>query len=532
MTGTSLDPAAQSGEEHVRTAVLATTAQVGGLALSIVQYGLAARFFGARHQMDGFLAAWIIPTTMVSVAFALQNMLVPYFAQERADAGTDAAWRLASESLGLTIVAFGLASVGGAGLAHFAIGFVTAGSGPETTRIAQELLPLGFVFGYLFLIANVLTGLATAVGRFLVTAVLANVASTAPVLFLWLGARRLGIACLPLGLVAGAVAQVVVLACLLYRMGLRIRLPKRQGWARVGRLASDSFAFGLAQIPLQAMPLAERHFAAAAGEGAMSHLFYASKFFTAGWQLLGMTLSVLGLSILSAYLARKEMARFHQLFSLLLRVASYLSAAYWVGLTIAGRSVIEAVFEHGRFSRADTVVVARVVVWYLIGLFGVLVGSTVTAALVARRRVYVLPVANLFGFVCYLACVLWGGAVEADPVQRLAMAYGIGLNATLIPIVAHAIRQKLVEGRVFIDAALRTALFIPALAIPFWFVQRWVEHENLGGLAAVSILAMACGCLAAVALAAVDREVFGRLLAASRLRRRRPTLPGVMGSAS
>ncbi len=512
MKHADLDPATRSGRTHVRTGIVVAAVQVIGLVLAIVQEMFAADLFGARREMDGYLAAWILPMTLGNVVGgAIQNSLIPHFAKARSERGADGAWALAGEAVGATLLVFGALAATGLVASPLVLGFTTTGASGDAVAIARSLYPLGFVYGALGVTTGILTGLSAATGRFVWPSLLANLTSGLPILFLWLGGKSLGVTALAMGLVAGTLLQAGILYGMLHAIGFRVRLPRAGAWGRLKAVASDGVAVALSTVPLGLLPVLERHFASLAGEGAASRLFYTSKFTSTGNQFLGAAMSVMGVPLLSAYVARYEAARFRQAFSLLLRISCYLAAGGIVGLVVCAQPLVQVLFERGRFTRGDTLAVATLLRWYSFALLYAIVFPVFNAAILSRRRAWLLPAVNLTGLAAYLGLVFFGGRLIPNPVLALAVAWGLSYNVILVAVALDLVIERITDAASVLSALARTALFVPAAGLPLWLVRRLVELDGMAPVAAVGVLSFAGLVASTLAVAAIDREVFLRV---------------------
>ncbi len=513
-----LDPGARGGGAHIRSGILLSAIQILGFLLTIGQEIFIAHLFGARQQMDGYLAAWVVPTMLATiVASALQNAVIPHFAQRRAGPGLQSAWELASEALGGSIVLFLAISVLCLGAARWVIAFTTAGASSGSVSTALSVYPIGVAFAFVSLLSGLLGGLCAAVGRFVIPSLLSNVATLLPVLFLWLGGKSLGILALPFGLLASAGLQALILAYLLGSLGLRLRFPRRATLTELRPLASDSAAVAMSLVPLALMGIGERHVAAAGGEGAASHLFYAAKLVSAATSLLSTAMGVMGVPLLSAYLARGERERFRRAFSLLFRLGCYLATAAIVGLEICGHPLVEALFQRGIFSSRDSDIVSDLLSWYAVGLLYAVVFPVLNGVIMSLRRSWALPFINGAGLLAYWVLALWAPS-RPDVAFGLAQAYGLAYTVILATATVYLAAKSLVDRTAVFKALGRSVLLVPMIAGPLWIVHRELARDEVPALPMTIALAGAGAFTAATAVALVDREVLARILAAVGLR--------------
>ncbi len=505
-----MDPAQQGSHVHLRTGLLLTAIQLFGLVLVVIQEVFAAKLFGAHREMDGYLEAWIVPVTVATVlGSGLQNALIPHFARVRHNRGADEAWALAGETLGISLLLFTGCAIAGIVASPIVLPLVAAS--PATRTIAGQIYPIGFVFAGASLITSMLAGVCIACGRFVLPSILSNLSSLSPVLFLWVTGHLLGIFSLPIGLLVGALLQIIVLAATLLRLGLRLRLPQSGAWRAVKAVLRDAVAISLAAIPMGAIPVFERHLASSLGDGAVSHLFYASKLLSATTRFLSTGLAIMGLPLLSAYLARGEQDRFENVFSLLFRFATYLAVISILGLAFGGQDLIELLFERGRFGHPDTLAVATLLTWYGFVLIYSLLFPVVNAVVLTKGMAWILPVCNLIGCVIYLGVATPAAHSSNHPLVGLAVSYGLGFDIILLAVMVALLRRKLISAAPLLQAIRRALVLALAVGVPLAGLTRALHRFKAGPLLSVSILATAGPLLAVLVTFLVDREIAERL---------------------
>jgi putative peptidoglycan lipid II flippase len=511
-----IDPGAHDGRKHIRTGLVLSFIQVLGLLLSVGQDAIAAKLFGARVEMDTYLEAWIVPVAIASIVSpGLQSALIPHFALTLAQKGAESAWEMAAEALLVALGFFAALALLGLVGSRQILGFVAAGARPETARLLLQIYAIGYGYAILSLLVALLSGLCNATGRFVFPAVLSNLSALVPVAGLLTLGRRLGVTSLPLSLVLGALIQTVILAWIIGHLGLRVPKIRRGVFRRLRPLLQVAVTVSVATVPLAMIAVAERHFGSELAEGSVAQLTYATKLVAAGFRVFAAGLGVMGLPLLSAYLARGERERFQRAFSFLFRLGCYTAVVGAVGLTLAGQPLVHVLFERGRFTHADTALVAaclRRSAWCL--FYGV-VFPTLNAALLSGRRAWILPVANAAGLCVYLA-VAFGTLVPGGNPLGLGLAYAVGYNAILIPAYALLWREGLIGGRPLSMALWRCLLLGPLVYFPVWLCLRGLSLVASPAFPSLLVTAMVGGCLSLLGIAVLDGEMRDRVLAALR----------------
>jgi putative peptidoglycan lipid II flippase len=510
-----IDPGDRSGHAHLKTGVLFSLIQVAGLVFVAGQDVIAARLFGARSEMDGYLAAWVVPTTLATILGAgIQNALGPHFAQKRSREGPGAAWDLASESIAVVLLLFAAIAVVGILAEPLVLRLIASNAPAATLAISRKIYPVGFLFAGTTLAIAVLGGLCASVGRFLLPAVLSNLSGASPTFFLWVLGKRVGIFALPMGMLAGTILQAAILLYALHALGLRLHLPRRGVVRRLLPLAKDGVAVVLASAPLAGIVISERAFALHLGEGAASHLAYSAKLVSAAVRGLASGVSAMGLPLLSAFVARGEEKRFQVAIGFLWRLSLYAAVASFVGLAIAGEPLTRLLFQRGKFEASDTIVVAQVLVWYSASLVYWLAYPPINATILAFGRARSLPAINIAGLAAYLLVAWIGTRILGFGVVGLGAAYAFSVDLVLLLSVGYLVSVGILKPRVLLQGMGRALLIVPLIAVPEGLCRWGLATWGVPLVPSVLIL-FAVGALSTVcAVSVADPEVRRRVLSA------------------
>jgi putative peptidoglycan lipid II flippase len=106
------------------------------------------------------------------------------------------------------------------------------------------------------------------------------------------------------------------------------------------------------------------------GTGAVSALGYAFRLMYMPIGLFGVSIATAVVPTLSRHAARHDSAGMRETISNGLRLMLMLNVPATVGLIVLGRPIVALIFEHGRFSAADTAATAAALAFYAPGLIG------------------------------------------------------------------------------------------------------------------------------------------------------------------
>ena len=388
-------------------AVLARRASVVSIAvlasrvLGVVREQIFAVFFGAGRELDAFITAFRIPNLLrdLFAEGALSAAFVSTFTQYLERGGEAAAWRLASLVINTLLIVVGTITLIGMWIAPgvvlaIAPGFAAipgkVGLTVGLTRIMFPFLPLvalaavamGIlntrnVFGVpasaaaFFNVGSIVGGLGAAywlapdyVRGILGAVATHHAAPTDPAL----AARA--IAGMAIGTLIGGLLQFVVQVPSLGRVGFRYRPVLHlsdPGLRQVMRLMAPA-TIGAAAV--QVNVFINNNFASYLGNGPVSWLNVAFRFMQLPIGLFGVALGTVTLPLVSRHVARGDRAALRRTLAESLELVGLLCLPAAAGLALFAVPVIGLIYEHGRFTPADTTAAAQALAAYTAGLAG------------------------------------------------------------------------------------------------------------------------------------------------------------------
>ena len=396
-------PPADAGGRAVlaRRASVVSIAVLASRVLGVVREQIFAVFFGAGRELDAFITAFRIPNLLrdLFAEGALSAAFVSTFTQYLERGGEAAAWRLASLVINALLIVVGTVTLIGIWIAPgvvlaIAPGFAAipgkVGLTVGLTRIMFPFLPLvalaavamGIlntrnVFGVpasaaaFFNVGSIVGGLGAAywLAPAYVRGILGAVAThhaapTDPAL----AARA--ITGMAIGTLIGGLLQFVVQVPSLGRVGFRYRPvlhPSDPGLRQVMRLMAPA-TIGAAAV--QVNVFINNNFASYLGNGPVSWLNVAFRFMQLPIGLFGVALGTVTLPLVSRHVARGDRAALRRTLAESLELVGLLCLPAAAGLALFAVPVIGLIYEHGRFTPADTTAAAQALAAYTAGLAG------------------------------------------------------------------------------------------------------------------------------------------------------------------
>lgn len=386
---------------------LARRAGVVGLAvlssrvLGLVREQVFAVAFGAGRVLDAYVTAFRIPNLFrdLFAEGALSAAFVSTFTQTLEREGPARAWRLASLVVNALAVVVGALCLLGILVAPtlttaIAPGFAaSAGKLELTVRLTRIMFP----FLLLVALAAVAMGILNTRQRFGLPAAASAFFNLGSVLgglgcAAWLAPGYLGgvlggltggpappddaelaaraITGMAIGTVLGGLLQLGVQLPALRAVGFRWRpvlAIRDPGLHQVLRLMGPA-TLGAAAV--QVNVFVNNNFASYLGDGAVSWLNVAFRFMQLPIGLFGVAIGTVTLPLVSRHAAHGDRGAMRAALGQALELVAILCCPAAAGLAVLGIPIIGLVYEHGRFTPADTTAAAAALAGYALGLAG------------------------------------------------------------------------------------------------------------------------------------------------------------------
>lgn len=424
--------AARVGRHGRGLALGSSLVAAGTIATKLVGMGkeiATAMRLGVGPELDAFLLALVVPSTLVAlVAGPLSAAFVPAFVAARHHEGDEGGARLLAGALvGGILLASGVCLV----TASVATPLLRAlGGTADAARLAtaRDLLLLMLPMVALQVPIALWSGVLNASGRFGLPAVAPAALPLCAAGALLCADPGSGAHALAIGMSAGSVLQMAVLAPAVRRLGW-LQAPR---WPRATRrlraLAGQLAPLAIGALVLSGVPIVDQAFAARLPEGSLATLAYAEKLasFVNGTLAMSLATAILPL------LAQKIAAGAWRDASSLLRRSALVTAALSIPLAVvlwfSSHPIASAFFERGRFDAGDALLVGGVQQLYVLQIPFFAVGMLFSRFLAAAHRTDLLLLGNV-------GLLLANVILDAVLVRWLGVA-GIALATSLVYALA------------------------------------------------------------------------------------------------
>ncbi len=430
---------AKAGEQSppasmARATSIIALGNIASRVLGLVREIILSDLFGAGAAVTAYNLAIIVPRSLYDLLIGghVNSALVPVLSEYAARSeDRRELWELVNALLGIVVVALCVLVLGLELLAPQIIGIVASDEAtPEVIRQATDMLRVtapALLFLSLF---AVLSGALYALRRFTWPAFASTVFNGTIVLVTLVFAGSLGITAAAAGWLIGALVQLALQGPGLRDARLRLRLRGALTHPGVRRI-------GLLYLPVMASlvldVLVNRTFsynlASGTGENSIAYMTWATTLiqFPQGLVAIAISLAILPtLSRQAVALNEYGADAFKNTLGQGLRLAIVLIIPAAVGLFVLATPVVHLIFEHGKFTAADTPMTALALRLYLIGLPFAAVDLLLVFAFYARQNTLTPAMIGLISLVAYMIVAIYllpwysfFGLMVADSVKFL-----------------------------------------------------------------------------------------------------------------
>jgi putative peptidoglycan lipid II flippase len=474
--GDALAVAAPAGG-LARSAAILAGGNLASRALGLLREMVVAALFGASGQVSAFRVAAQVPTLLYDfliggmLSAALVPVLSDYARRSRAEFN-----QLVSALLSILIVILSvlvvLLELGAPVVASLlAGGFVR--SDPAllvlTTQLVRVLTP---VLWFLSL-AGVSMAILYALQRFTFPALATAIFNLGIIVAAPLLAGRLGIFSLAVGLLAGSMAQLAVMAVDVHRAGVRVAWTVRWGHPALRRMVwlylpiAAGLVVNIFQVGL------DRRLASGTGAQSIAWMANATTLQQMPLGLISVAISLAALPRLSQFFAAGDDLAFRRTLAQGLRLLWLFMVPAAVLLWVLGRPVTELLFQRGAFTAADTAQVVQALNIYLIGMIFAAVDFPLNFAFYARQNTWLPALVGVVSVGIYVAVALrlveplgYLGLVWADTAKQAGHAL---IMVLLLWRVVGALRGGTIVG------FLQVTLAAGGLALVVWPLSNWLS---------------------------------------------------------
>ena len=206
------------------------------------------------------------------------------------------------------------------------------------------------------------------------------------------------------------------------------------------------------------------------GTGAVSWLTYAFRLMYLPIGLFGVSIATAALPAVSRHAAVDDLAGIRKTVSRGLAMMLMLNVPATLGLLVLARPIVELLFEHGRFTAADTAATAAALRLYAVGLVGYSAARIISPTFYALRQSQIavaVSIATIVGNVLFSISL-----VALMGFRGLALATSIAAlgNGGLLVVLLRR-RLKGIEGERLAIVLTKVLVAAAAMAVAAWGIE-------------------------------------------------------------
>ncbi len=446
--------------------------------LGFVRDAVIAWYFGAGHNSDAFIAAFRIPNLLRKLLGegSISNAFVPVLTDYLAIDGKDEAFRLARSALWVLSILLVVISLGGIILSPLIVKIIVPGFSDSPEKISLTVTLSRIMFPYIFFIGLVALsmGILNVFGHFAAPAlapVLLNLAMILSVFFLSPHFERpvLGLA---IGVMIGGILQLLLQLRVMAGKGLIFWQKAKifhPGLKKISQLLPPVIIGGAVY---QINVLVGTLLGSFLPEGSVTVLYFADRLVQFPLGIFAIAAATAVLPSLSRQAAVNDLTALKDTFGYAVRLTLFMTIPSMVGLIVLREPIITLLFQRGEFSWQATLLTARALLYYAIGLWAYSAVRIVAAtffALKDTRTPMIMATASI------LANIVLGAALM-KPMAHAGLALATSMASVLnLLLLVYMLRKKLgaLGWRRIAKSALRTMGSAAVMGVAVWFVA-WI----------------------------------------------------------
>lgn len=485
------EPGKSAGGGIMRSAAVMGVAtffsRIGGL----VREQSFAYFFGAGAWTDAFNVAFRIPNLLrdLFAEGAMSAAFVPTFNSVLAKDGRERAFRLISITLTMLILAVGAITILGIAVAPALVKLMAPEftADPAKFDVTVNMTRIMFPFLLVVSLAALVMGVLNSLGEFFIPAIapvflnLAMIVAGFTLCPFFAALGRPGIEGMAAGAMIGGILQLAAQWPALRRAGYRFSWNFQPGDSGMKRIMALMLPGTIGLAATQVNVAISTILGTSQGDGAVSWLSYAFRLMQLPLGLFGVAIAQATLPVISRQAAANDREAMAETLAGSVKLTSFINIVSAMGLAALSVPIIRLLFEHGRFTAADTAATATALQAYAAGLVFFSLTKVLGPAFYALGDTSV-PVKASFASVaaCIGAnlaligpCGYWGLA--------LGTSLGAGVNALILYLVLNGRMGGF--GRFAVAGSLvRTLLAGAAMAGAAWWIEAPVFAALRGGI--------------------------------------------------
>jgi putative peptidoglycan lipid II flippase len=353
-----------------RTVGIVSLLTLGVALAGYVREAVLAGRFGLSATMDAYFAAVFIPTLvyMVLIAGTLSPVFIPILIQQ--DRKEDRAELSVTFSVVTNAVLLFLASIIALGLVTVGVWLplLFSGFNKTTTDTATHLVYIIFPAVIFVALAGILTAALNGFHKFALPAAAPALSSLVVIVAAVFARGERAIYVVGIATALGFLLQFVFLLPAAARLGLRYRLVLNFRHPAISKLIRLGVPLLLYLLVANASSFLERNLASKLSAGAVSSITYATRLFAIPANFFAAPLAIVAYPLFVREAVRDNYGDLRNQISRMIRLICFLFMPLTLWVVMNALPLIRMFYERGQFHVSDSIVTARVLMLYGIGI--------------------------------------------------------------------------------------------------------------------------------------------------------------------
>ncbi len=462
---------------------------------------LIAKFFGSGMSADAFFVAFRIPNLLrrLFAEGSFSVSFIPVFSEYLQNRSKEEAFLLARVVLTFLVLILTVIIILGIIFSPLIVRIIAPGFGGMGEKYALTVLLTRIMFPYIFLVSvfALFMGILNSLRHFAAPAmapIFLNLSMIAALLFLspYIRTPTVGLA---IGVIVGGILQLALQIPFLMGKGLSFAPKWNLGHPALKKIGILMLPTIFGSAIYQINQLVGTLLASLLREGSVSYLYYADRLVQFPLGVFAIAISTAVLPSLSREAAEGDLVRLKGTLSHALRLTMFITIPAMVGLIILREPIIRLLFERGAFDSFTTIMTARALLYYSLGLWAF-----------AALRVFVSAFYSLqdtktpvkVAVVAMIVNIIFSVILMRTPLEHGGLALALSLASTLqLFMLIFLLRKRLggIEGRVVVGSMLRSFISASFMGACIYFLTIKVLVGTLtGGIftLALGILVIIC----------------------------------------
>jgi len=450
-----------SGRKAFFSAVVTSALNAMGIFVGFALQALLSKKFGTKASMDAYIVAGTLPY-FIPVVFvvAFHSSFIPLFHEYQKEAGEEKAWEMGQMFfLGFTVLLC-LISVSGYSLIPFLIGLIAPGFTGETFDVTVNLSRIMFPLLLFSGVTGMLNSLENAVFSFSRPAAAPLLNMIFNILVVWFFEPSLGIYSAAVGALVGGIAQTMFMLPVLFRRNT-FRLRFDFGHPKLKKCFYLMSPLLIAQLFGKSEQLIDRFIASMLPTGSISFLSYAYRLTNNFVNLIGTSISVVTLPLLSGMIGDSK--KMSNTVSSVVELWLILVTPLIFSLLLLRVPVIQFLYQRGEFTYASTINTASALLAYS-GVFLITMGVGGTTLYAMQKTKFMLYLCVVMAF-CNAAVAIV--VTKYFGFRGPAVAYSVKIILSNVVCFAYLHSHLDIKLRKTIIAQVVKVLFANTLSVLF-----------------------------------------------------------------